>query len=297
MPSRNTHLGIVVGVDDSPAATAAVEWAAHDAELRRIPLTLVHAISPNLTSWRDNHLPPGLAQWQKEHGHRLLEDAAKIIEKTCQHSGPTEIHSQVMASAAVPTMIDLSKDAEMVVAGCYGDGRSSSRRLGSVSSGLLRHASCPVAIVHTGETVAPRGDRMPVVVGIDGSPESKSAAAIAFNEASRRRVGLVVLHAWSDVDVSEWPDLDWPAAQSMSEQMLDDRLVRWQEQYPEVNVRRIIARDQPTRQLVAHSAEAQLLVVGSRGRGGFEEMQVGSVSEAVALLAKTPVIVTRQSRP
>ncbi len=296
MPSRDTPLGIVVGVDDSPAAAAAVEWAAHDAELRRIPLTLVHAISPNLTSWRDNPLPPGLAQWQKEHGHRLLEGAAKIVEKTCQQRGPTEIHSHVMSSAAVPTMIDLSKDAEMVVAGCYGDGRSSSSRLGSVSSGLLRHASCPVAIIHTGETAAPGGDRMPVVVGIDGSPASQSAAAIAFNEASRRRAGLVVLHAWSDVDVSKWPDLDWPAAQSMSEQLLDDRLVRLQEQYPEVNVRRIIARDQPTNQLIAQSAEAQLLVVGSRGRGGFEEMLVGSVSEAVALLAKTPVIVTRQSR-
>ena len=258
-------------MDDFPAAAAAVEWAAHDAELRRIPLTLVHAISPNLTSWRDTPLPPGLAQWQKEHGHRLLEDAVKIIEKTCQHGGPTEIHSQVMSSAAVPTMIDLSKDAEMVVAGCYGDGRSSSRRLGSVSSALLRHASCPVAIIHTGETVAPRGDRMPVVVGIDGSPASESAAAIAFNEASRRRVGLIVLHAWSDVDVSEWPDLDWPAGHSMSEQMLDDRLARWQEQYPEVDVRRIITRDQPTRQLIAHSAEAQLLVVGSRGRGGSKK--------------------------
>jgi nucleotide-binding universal stress UspA family protein len=296
MPSRDTHLGIVVGMDDSPAAAAAVEWAAHEAELRRIPLTLVHAISPNLTSWRDNPLPPGLAQWQKEHGRRLLEGAAKIIEKTCQHSGTTEIHSQVMSSAAVPTMIELSKNAEMIVTGCYGDGRSSSRRLGSVTSGLLRHASCPVAIIHTGAAVAPRGDGMPVVVGIDGSPASESAAAIAFEEASRRRVGLVVVHAWSDLDVSKWPDLDWPAAQSMSEQMLDDGLVRWQEQYPEVSVRRIIARDQPTHQLITHSADAQLLVVGSRGRGGFDEMLVGSVSEAVALLAKTPVIVTRQSR-
>ncbi len=136
---------------------------------------------------------------------------------------------------------------------------------------------------------------MPVLVGIDGSPASESAAAVAFDEASRRRVGLVVLHAWSDVDVLEWPDLDWPAAQSISERMLADRLVRWQEQYPDVKVRRIVTRDQPTRQLIAHSAEAQLLVVGSRGRGGFDDMLVGSVSEAVALLAKTPVIVTRQS--
>ncbi|GAA1444544.1 universal stress protein TB31.7 [Mycobacterium cookii] len=282
-------------MDDSPTAAAAVEWAAHDAELRRTPLTLVHAISPNLTSWRDTPLPPGLAQWQKEHGRRLLDDAAKIVEKICQHGGPTEINSRVLSAAAVPTMIDMSRDAEMVVTGCYGDGRSSSRRLGSVSSGLLRHASCPVAIIHSGKSAAPRRDRMPVVVGVDGSPASESAAAIAFDEASRRRVELVVLHAWSDVDVLEWPDLDWPAAQSTAERMLTDSLVGWQEQYPDVKVRRIVTRDQPTRQLITHSAEAQLLVVGSRGRGGFDTMLVGSVSEAVALLAKTPVIVTRQS--
>ena len=296
MSSSDAQSGIVVGVDDSPTAAAAVEWAAQDAELRRIPLTLVHAISPNLTSWRDTPLPPGLAQWQKEHGRRLLEDAAKIVEKACQHGGPTKIHSRILSSAAVATMIDMSRDAEMVVTGCYGDGRSSSRRLGSVSSGLLRHASCPVAIIHSGKTAVPNEERMPVLVGVDCSPASESAAAVAFDEASRRGVGLVVLHAWSDVDVLEWPDLDWPAAQSVSERMLADRLVRWQEQYPDVNVRRIVTRDQPTRQLIAHSEEAQLLVVGSRGRGGFDDMLVGSVSESVALLVKTPVIVTRQSQ-
>ncbi|MBV8179864.1 MAG: universal stress protein [Mycobacterium sp.] len=296
MSSHNAHLGIVVGVDDSPAAKAAVEWGARDAELRRIPLTLVHAISPNLTSWWNKPLPPGLAQWQKDHGRRLLDDAVKIVEKTCQHGGPTTIHTEVLSSAAVPTMIDLSQDAEMVVTGSDGSDSWSNRLLGSVSSGLIRHAHCPVAITHAEEPLAPRRGQAPVLVGIDGSSESELATAIAFEEASRRNVGLIALHAWSDVDVSDWPDVDWPAAQSMSEQMLAERLAAWQEQYPDVNVRRIVVRDQPARQLVTHSADAQLIVVGSRGRGGFGEMLVGSVSESVALLARTPVIVVRQSR-
>jgi nucleotide-binding universal stress UspA family protein len=254
----------------------------------------VHAVSPNLTTWRNTPLPPGLAQWQKEHGRRLLDDAVKIVEKTCRHEGPTQIRTEVLSSGAVPTLTELSKDAEIVVTGSCGTGSRPGRLLGSVGSGLLRHAHCPVAIIHDGDPSTPHHLRAPVLVGIDGSPASESATAMAFDEASLRNVGVIALHAWSDVDVSEWPGVDWPATQSMAEQVLAECLSGWREQYPDVNVRRIVARDQPARQLVTHSAEAQLLVVGSRGRGGFGGMLVGSVSESVAQLAGTPVIVVRQ---
>jgi nucleotide-binding universal stress UspA family protein len=135
----------------------------------------------------------------------------------------------------------------------------------------------------------------PILLGIDGSPASELATAIAFDEASHRNVGVVALHAWSDTDVSEWPGIDWPAEESMAEQVLAERLAGWQEQYPDVDVRRIVVCDQPARQLVERSEEAQLTVVGSRGRGGFAGMLVGSVSETVAQLARMPVIVARGS--
>jgi nucleotide-binding universal stress UspA family protein len=76
---------------------------------------------------------------------------------------------------------------------------------------------------------------------------------------------------------------------------LAERLAGWQEQYPDVQVSRIVVRDQPARQLVQRSEEAQLVVVGSRGRGGFAGMLVGSVGETVAQLARMPVIVARDS--
>lgn len=287
------HLGIVVGVDDSSAAEAAVEWAARDAELRCTSLTLVHAISPNLTTWHEEPLPPGLAQRQKEHGRRLLENAVRVAEKSCRRGGPTDINAKVLPFAAVSTMIELSNEAEMVATGAYGNTNWSGRLLGSVSSGLLRHAHCPVAIIHTAQPIEPYREQAPVLVGIDGSAAAESAAALAFDEASRRNVALIALHAWSDTDISHWPDLRWPTAQAMADKVLCEHLTPWQEQYPGVNVRRIVARDQPAHTLLNYAAEAQLLVVGNRGRGGFGGMTVGSVSEAVAVLARTPVIVAR----
>ena len=77
MLSGNTRLGIVVGVDESPAAKVAVQWAARDAELRKIPLTLVHATSPEIATWPNVRLPAGLARWHQDHGRRLVDDAFK----------------------------------------------------------------------------------------------------------------------------------------------------------------------------------------------------------------------------
>jgi nucleotide-binding universal stress UspA family protein len=293
--SRNAQWGVVVGVDDSPAAKVAVDWAARDAVLRNIPLTLVHAISPNIVTSLSASLPPGLARWQKDHGRRLLDDALKVVDEASDSGVPARARSELLSSPAIPTLVDLSKEAELLVAGCRGSGRWPGRLLGSVSSGLIRNAHCPVAIIHDEDPLMPYPAQAPVLVGIDGSPASELATAIAFDEASRRHVGLVALHAWSDADVSEWPGVDWPATQSMAEQVLSERLAGWQERYPDVDVRRIVVCDKPARQLIQHSEEAQLTVVGSRGRGGFAGMQVGSVSDAVAQLARMPVIVARQS--
>jgi len=295
MLSRNARLGIVVGVDESPAAKVAVQWAARDAELRKIPLTLVHATSPEVATWPNVRLPAGLARWHRDHGRRLVDDAFKVAEEATQHGGPAEVHTEILPSAAVPTLVDLSKDAEMVVTGCRGSGRWPGRLMGSVSSGLLHYAHCPVAIVHDEDPLMPHPSKAPVLVGIDGSSASELATAIAFDEASRRNVGLIAVHAWSDVDVSEWPGIDWPATQSMAEEVLAERLAGWQEQYPDVQVSRTVVRDQPARQLVQRSEEAQLVVVGSRGRGGFAGMLVGSVGETVAQMARMPVIVARES--
>jgi nucleotide-binding universal stress UspA family protein len=132
-----------------------------------------------------------------------------------------------------------------------------------------------------------------VLVGIDGSPASEAATALAFDEASRRGVDLVALHAWSDVGVLPVLGMDWHEYEDRGHEVLGERLAGWQEQYPDVRVRRRIVCDQPAHRLVDESAHAQLVILGSRGRGGFAGMLLGSVSTAVAESAPCPVIVVR----
>ena len=128
----------------------------------------------------------------------------------------------------------------MIVVGCRGRGALRRRLLGSVSSGLVHHAHCPVAVIHdwghlprAGEDpLMPHPARAPVVVGIDGSPASESATAIAFDEASRRKVELVAVYAFSDIDVSDIPCVERSTMQLLGEQVLVKRLNRGRSAIP-----------------------------------------------------------------
>ena len=166
--------------------------------------------------------------------------------------------------------------------------------LGSVSNGLLHHAHCPVAVIHDAVPSAPKPSNLPVVVGVDGSSASELATEIAFDEASRRGVDLVALHAYRDADLPQVLNVQWSGEHPIPPQALADRLTGWLERYPDVTIHPRIVCDNPARHLVDESESAQLVVVGSRGRGGFAGMLLGSVSTAVAHAAHVPVIVARQ---
>ena len=305
MSTRATHRGIVVGVDGSPPSKVAVDWAARDAAMRKIPLTVVNVLYPLMVSYPPTAvtfpetrmpmpMPPEYVQWQKDEGRTILDDALKTVEESTKRVGPIDVSGELMTGSAVPTLVGLSKDAEMVVVGCRGRGALARILLGSVSTGLVHHAHCPVAVIHDENPLMPPPSQAPVLVGVDGSPASESATAIAFDEASRRGVELVALHAWSDTEVFELPGLDWSIVQSQAQETLAERLAGWQERYPDVKVRRIVVADRPAHQLVEQSESAQLVVVGSHGRGGFTGLLLGSVSTAVVHSARVPVIVARR---
>ena len=284
---------IVVGVDGSAAAKVAVDWAARDAALRGAPLTLVHIVSSVLGSLSQTPLPTGIGKWQQQRAHEAVDEAMAVVAAVQRDAGPLDVRTEIYYSTAVPTLVDMSKGAAMVVVGSRGHGAIGTL-LGSVSAGVVQHAHCPVAVIHDEDPLMPHPAQAPVLVGIDGSPASELATAIAFDEASRRGVDLIALHAWTEFGVGDLLGMNWLEMKSSEDAALAERLAGWQESYPDVNIQRVVVCDHPGRTLVEHSEQAQLVVVGSHGRGGFSGMLLGSVSAAVVQSARMPVIVARQ---
>ena len=295
MPAPVNRHGIVVGIDGSPPSNAAVCWAARDAAMRRVPLTVAHMVSEIAPIYPGIGLSAGVTVWQEEQGRQVLEQAVKLAEEAIGADREIEIKSELRCAPPIPTLIEMSQEAEMLVVGSNGRGALGRFLLGSVSSSLARSAHCPVAVIRDEDPLMPHPAQAPVLVGIDGSPASELAVAIAFDEASRRGVELTALHAWSDVDVFELPGIDWSAVKSEAERSLAEQLAGWQERYPDVTVHRLLVADRPARQLIEKSESAQLVVVGSHGRGGLSGALLGSVSNAIVHSVRMPVIVARPS--
>lgn len=285
------ELGIVVAVDGSPASTAAAGWAAREAAMRNIPLTVVHAVSTPTATFPPVPYPESLVTGLEDEGKKAIMHAMKVAEDAMPAERAVPIGRKLVYAAPTPALLKMSDTAEMIVVGSSGRGPLARGLLGSVSSAVVRHANCPVAVVRDGELPDPRNGY--VLLGTDGSPASELATEIAFDEASRRGVDLVAIHAWSDAAVVEVFDIDWPAVEGEAQRSLAESLAGWQERYPDVCVHRVVARDRAARHLIDKADGAQLVVVGSHGRGGLSRMLLGSVSNAVLHAVRVPIIVAR----
>lgn len=295
MSARSTQSNILVAVDGSPESDAAVDWAAHESILRHAPVTLMHVISPVMVSVPMEPMF-NAPEWYERSARHVLRHAEREFHASLGGSVPVDLHLVIGDGSIVSTLADASKEAQLVVVGSRGLGALRRLMLGSVSSGLLHHAHCPVAVVRTGAADAELcGGDAPVLLGLDGTPASEAATAVAFDEASRRGVDLVALHAWSDVGIHLMFGADWHECEPQAGEWLAERLAGWEEQYPDVCVRRRIVCDEPAYWLIEESRRAQLLVVGSHGRGGFSGMLLGSTSSAAAQMSSAPVIVVRNT--
>jgi nucleotide-binding universal stress UspA family protein len=286
--TASSKYGILAAVDGSSESDAALRWAIAEAASRDTPITLMHVIAPVVVTWPVRNLQGSYNRWQEDNAAHVVELAKKAV----QAAGPNlSVQTKVLHGGVATELVDASRGATMTVVGSRGLGAIGGSVLGSISRALLHYGHGPVAVVRADGGEVDRS--APVLLGIDGSPASEAATALAFDEASRRGVGLVALHAWSDVGVFPALGEDWRHYGQEGHEVIGERLAGWQEQYPDVPVTRRIVCDRPAHWLLDGAAEAQLVVLGSRGRGGFSRMLLGSVSTAVAEGSMTPVIVVR----
>ncbi|WNG88737.1 universal stress protein [Mycobacterium sp. ITM-2016-00317] len=292
MSGTSTDVGILVGIDGSPESHSAVRWAAQEAVLRNLPVTLMHVVAPIVVTWPIDAVVTSFYEWQEENAQTVVKEAQETLDAAVQGAALPAVNAEIRHDGIVPELTGASEHADLLVIGSRGLGPVGGAVLGSVSRTLLHHARCPVVVTKEG-AVGKSHDTLPVLLGIDGSPASENATAFAFSEASFRGVELVALHAWSDVAVFPGLGTDWHQYEQQGHEILAERLAGWQERYPDVNVQRRVVSDKPARWLIDESKNAQLVVLGSRGRGGISSMLLGSVSTAVAESALAPVAVLR----
>ncbi|WP_280234893.1 universal stress protein [Nocardia cyriacigeorgica] len=288
-PIKPADAPIVVAVDGSPQSMHAVAWAAADAASRGRALSIVSA--PELPS---DMRPSVLFSAEDIAGsrHRAEQSLAKAAE-VAGSSGVPEISTELVEGRIVGYLLGRSADAVLLVVGSRGLGAYRRSLLGSVSTAVTRHANCPVAVIRDVSATDVVSAAKPVLVGVDGTRNSEPAIELAFDEASRRKVGLTALHSWTDVTGMDIPMLDWVDSEDIEAATLAESLAGYAERYPDVEVQRILERDRPARSLVRESENAQLVIVGSHGRGGFTGMLLGSTSESVLHSVECPVIVVR----
>ncbi|ADU00959.1 MULTISPECIES: universal stress protein [Mycolicibacterium] len=275
MTDEAAPYGIVVGADGSPSSLSAVRWAATEAGLRHLRLTVAHVHEGSGADEADS----------------VLDEATAEARNAAGVDGP-DVEGRRLTGQPAAELVELSGDAQLVVVGSRG---RTGRSPGSVGLGLLHHARCPVVVVH--DDLAPRNrpGRRPVLVGIDGSKTSLHAAAIAFEEASRRSVDLLALHVCKDADTGGPHDHRMTILEEEAADFLRETLADLQQRFPEVVVRPLIRFANPTRQLLVQAERSQLVVVGSHGRGAIAGRLLGSVSAAVAEGCRIPVIVARRT--
>ena len=288
---------IAVGIDGSPESMVAARWAADEAERRHLSLRLLHAYATTpLIGVPAYGVPSDINSGLIEAGTDALARAVADVEKSHPSVGFT---AELVKSDPRPALIEASATSLLTVIGRSGGGRIPEVVLGSVALHVAAHGRSPVAVV-AAHTPAPSNG--PVVLGVNGSAVSEDAVAYAFDEASRRHAKLDAVLAWDDLAMHGLGGGKRSMAAMEDDEehvVLAEQLAGWRDKFPDVEVNQIVVRGKPAdailryAQGLAAGSGPQLIVVGSRGRGGLTGLLLGSTSQRLICHSTWPVVVVR----
>jgi nucleotide-binding universal stress UspA family protein len=283
---------VVVGVDGSPTSDLAIDWAVEEAARRKLPLHLLHVFVQDYPTMTIG-IPPAIDDLRALAQSVITEG----IHRVGALSPDLRVTAAVHTGSAAKYLIDASTRADTVVVGTQGRRGLARAMLGSTAAQVATHSSCPVVVVRQPPPTAISTERR-VIVGVDNAGVSHDAVGYAYGQASARGATLTVVHGWwleyaGDVFAVPYTGGEHEELEMSQRALVAESIAGWSEKYPDVQVRQQIVRAEPVELLTKDSAGADLLVVGSRGRGGFTGLLLGSVSRHVLQLAQCPVAVVR----
>ncbi|GAA3218510.1 universal stress protein [Oerskovia jenensis] len=289
---------VLVGVDGSTPSLHALDWAAAYARQVGWPLHIVCSYS--LPSFTAASLDGGYAALDDT---AIQEGAKAVLAEATQRAEAAGVRTTaaIATGDAAGVLVELSKDYGLVVVGTRGRGGFTERLLGTVSSALPAHSRCPTVVVPFKS--GPGDEELPavtplkrIVVGVDGSPSADIALRHAIKQARAWGAELVAV---AGVPVGAGAGLlAWLPASIDHQQVLDDIteglnviVDRHEAENPDVPIKRIVLDGTGAELLTEFSTASDLVVVGSRGRGGFTGLLLGSTSQAVLHHSACPVMV------
>lgn len=272
---------IVVGYDGSTAGDAALAWAVRESDRRALPLRVIVATeAPYATRAALGAVYPWPDETNGGLGGAL---ATQARERLAALPGEHQVSVETSLGGPARVLVEASEEAQLVVVGRRKHTVLGEFFLGSISVQVAAHAKCPVIIVEEGQEEVADGH---VVVGVDGSEANAPATEFAFQRASAMGVPLMAVLAWSidlpmTFEAAHLSDAVLTDIEANQQSILTETLAPWSEKYPDVDVRPVLRRDLTVPALLGQSRGAQLIVVGSRGHGGFVGLLLGSVSQGL----------------
>ncbi|MDN5768963.1 MAG: universal stress protein [Humibacillus sp.] len=297
---------VVVGYDGSATADAALEWAVGEATAWDRPLHLLHTIRypDGFAMSLDLDLDPD--------GDEIAIAGAEKAQKLAPGLAVT---TATQAGGAAAWLVELSARADLVVVGGHGHHTARAVLVGATAPQVTAHSRCPVVVVQADSELTPprppersvfslQGGGLTdtttlagrVVIGVDGSESCTGAVEFAFARASRLGLGLVAVGCWWWQETGPYmagtEEFGWDSSIRDRElRLVSEQLAGWSERYPDVDVKTLLVHGNPVEVLVEEADRAELLVLGTRGRGGFAGLLLGSVSLRVQSAARRPVAV------